>query len=162
MEIKRLSLTELDSIHALEQESYPADEAASYESLKYRLEYAPEYFLGGFNADQELVGFVCGTCTDQNELSHDTMSTHVQGGRYLCIHSVVIAPTQRRRKLATVLLRHYIKETLPHVDKLFLISKAHLISLYESVGFRVVRKSPVVHGVDDWFEMEYDCLAERE
>ena len=57
---------------------------------------------------------------------------------------------------------YYIKETLPHVDKLFLISKAHLISLYESVGFRVVRKSPVVHGVDDWFEMEYDCLAERE
>ena len=42
------------------------------------------------------------------------------------------------------------------IQRILLICHQNLIPLYERVGFKLVGKSPVVHGPDPWFEMRLD------
>lgn len=152
MEYRPLNLEELDAIEALESSSYPSDEAASREMLKYRLENCSEYFFGAFRS-KELVGFVCGTLTNKPELDHESMTLHIPNGDYLCIHSVVVAPHCRRQKIAQNLLNEYKRRL--KIKSILLIAKKNLIPLYEKCGFQITRPSPVVHGADPWFEMRF-------
>jgi hypothetical protein len=41
--------------------------------------------------------------------------------------------------------------------KIALICKELLIGFYSGAGFKLVGKSPVVHGLDPWFEMIIEC-----
>jgi hypothetical protein len=53
---------ELAIVFGMEIASYPADEAASEEALRFRLANAPGFFRGFYSVqDGELMGFVCGT-----------------------------------------------------------------------------------------------------
>lgn len=54
------------------------------------------------------------------------------------------------------MLTEYIHQVLscnPHLYRIHLLSKAHLIHFYQSCGFRFLRVSPVEHGNDTWFEL---------
>ena len=86
---------------AMEAASYPADEAASAAALAFRAENAPDAFLVAVPAhadgDDAAVGFVCGTRTTADKLTHASMSTHEPGGALLCIHSVVVEQARRRQ-----------------------------------------------------------------
>ncbi|KAG2454440.1 hypothetical protein HYH02_001459 [Chlamydomonas schloesseri] len=151
---------QLDRIHALEEASYPADEAATYEKLKFRIENASNVFLVALSAPEgagepQVVGFVCGTQTRAPKLTHESMSTHDADGSLLCIHSVVVDPALRRRGLATRMLRAYtpyVCATTPHLTGIRLLSKQDLVPLYEAAGFKVLGPSDVVHGADVWYE----------
>ncbi|EFJ49157.1 hypothetical protein VOLCADRAFT_104364 [Volvox carteri f. nagariensis] len=148
-------------IHELESSSYPADEAATFQKLEFRILSAPNVFMvamqcrdGG--AEPEVVGYVCGTCTNAGRLTHESMATHDQEGALLCIHSVVVEAGLRRKGLATRLLRAYVpyvQATTPHLQAIRLICKQDLIGLYEKAGFTLAGPSDVVHGRDPWFEM---------
>ncbi|CAG9462439.1 unnamed protein product [Pedinophyceae sp. YPF-701] len=160
-------IDDLDRINALEQDGYPADEAASYANLKFRIENAGTLFMGAVSSEvpsnttdegagDALVGYVCGTLTKSGELTHESMSKHEPGGQTLCIHSVCVEAHLRRRGIATRMLRVYpsfVKASQPQVRHLRLICKEDLIGLYEGAGFRVIGPSPVVHGQDPWTEM---------
>lgn len=61
-------------------------------------------FLQG-GVGRELVGFVCGTCSLGEELSHESMHLHDPNGPTLCIHSVAVAEKFRRRGYATAILK---------------------------------------------------------
>lgn len=56
------------------------------------------------SGDGELVGFVCGTCSQGEELSHESMHLHDPTGQTLCIHSVAVTEKFRRRGFATAML----------------------------------------------------------
>ncbi|KAI9994483.1 hypothetical protein PInf_011115 [Phytophthora infestans] len=79
------------------------------------------------------------------------MSRHDPYGSLLCIHSVVVDQTFRRRGFATQ----------PHVKRIMLISKAKLVGFYLKCGFSVTRLSLVVHGQDPWLELSLDCEKAR-
>jgi hypothetical protein len=66
----------IDAAYALETESFPADEAATLESITHRQKSAGQFFLGLYT-ENELVGFVNGTLTAAQELHHDTMTKYV-------------------------------------------------------------------------------------
>ncbi|CAI6006877.1 unnamed protein product [Closterium sp. NIES-65] len=66
---------DLHRVHSLEEAGYPADEAASLDSLTYRIHQASSVFLVA-TLGSELVGFVCGTQTPRDELDHASMFTH--------------------------------------------------------------------------------------
>ncbi|PNH04495.1 putative N-acetyltransferase C9.02c [Tetrabaena socialis] len=161
---------QLDRIHALEAESYPEDEAATYDKLKFRIQNAADVFLvamrsadGGGEAgaagavsDPEVVGYVCGTCTSAGRLTHESMAAHEPEGDLLCVHSVVVEAGLRRRGLATRLLRAYtayVGASSPGLRGIRLICKQDLVRLYEGAGFTLVGPSSVVHGRDPWIEM---------
>lgn len=47
-----------------------------------------------------------------------------------------------------------VKEQMPHMKKVALLSKKHHLKFYEKAGFEVVGESPVDHGSETW----YDCI----
>lgn len=137
-----------DTIFELESESYPEDEAATLDKIKFRLKYAPEYFYI-LKKDDIIVGFVNGTCIKELTIHHESMSDHVPNGKSLVIHSVTIKKEFRRKGLALHMLKLYLaimKESLLQLIKIFLLCKANLLSLYMQAGFTFVKISPVVHG----------------
>lgn len=60
---------------------------------------------GGGGEAGELAGFVCGTLSQGEELSHESMHLHDADGATLCIHSVAVAEKFRRRGYATAMLK---------------------------------------------------------
>jgi ribosomal protein S18 acetylase RimI-like enzyme len=150
------NLEDLDRIAALEEASYPADEAASPKALKFRIRDAADCFWVAADDAGVVQGFVCGTLSAEPSLSHESMRSHDPEGRSLCVHSVVVAEDQRRTGLGTQLLLSYLRELpsrLPDVEQVLLICKEHLQGFYAGAGFELVGPSPVVHGLDPWFEM---------
>ncbi|KIY97945.1 putative N-acetyltransferase [Monoraphidium neglectum] len=166
-------LDDLSAIYALEAASYPEDEAATRDKLHYRISHAPEAFLvavsssgggsgegGAASAAQEdeIIGYVCGTCSSAATLTHESMSRHEPEGRLLCIHSVCVAEARRRKGVATRLLRtylSYVAASLPQLEEVRLLCKQQMVPLYGGVGFVLLGPSPVVHGQEQWLEMAY-------
>ncbi|KAG7387957.1 hypothetical protein PHYPSEUDO_013355 [Phytophthora pseudosyringae] len=154
-------------VAAMEAASYPVDEAATESGVRFRQKNAGPFFWVGYlsNGESEtLVGFVNGTLTARDELDDESMSQHDPLGSLLCIHSVVVDQAFRRRGLATQLLKRYVAMILdsqPQVKRVMLLAKAYLVGFYVSCGLSVTRLSPVVHGLDPWFELELDCQKAR-
>lgn len=159
---------DLDRVAALEAASYPPDEAASPDKIRFRQQHAGAFFLAASlasdTAENRVVGFVNGTLAAGEELTDESMSEHDPRGSTLCIHSVVVDSALRRQGLARAMLKQYVREmveTQHQVKRIALISKAHLVGFYVSCGFTVTRLSPVVHGKDPWFELVLDAEAAR-
>jgi PhzF family phenazine biosynthesis protein len=160
--------SDLDACYELEEASYPPDEAATPQRLKYRQEHATPYFRctttksassSDNNADDDatLVGYICGSRC--HAFSHETMGSHDPNGAFLAIHSVVISEKYRRRGYATAMMQDYIRHIRTMDDrpkKIILLAKSHLLSFYVRCGFQVVRPSPITHGVELWFDVEMD------
>lgn len=172
---------DVPQIAQLEAACYPADEAASLEKIAFRQASAGRYFLAMFATQQvaaaadadacggeaqhlpeKLIGFVNATLTSNAKLTHETMAKHEPEGNHLCIHSVAVDPTLRRRGLGQQLLRAYmtrIAEECPEVARVSLIAKESLAQTFycdAGVGFGLVGPSDVVHGKDLW----YECTAD--
>mmetsp|Transcript_29421 Transcript_29421/g.53992 ORF Transcript_29421/g.53992 Transcript_29421/m.53992 type:complete len:163 (+) Transcript_29421:88-576(+) len=152
---RKVKPEDLNKVYELESNSYPPDEAATYEKLKFRIENASFVFLIA-ELDGDIIGFVNGTCSKSETLTHNSMSSHEVDGSTLCIHSVVIQSQLRRRGLALQMLEHYnvfLKQNAPHISRICLICKTNMVSLYSKAGFQMIGPSDVVHGQDPWFEM---------
>lgn len=139
VQYRHCRVTDLSQCIELEAASYPVDEAASPEALRYRQKHANKYFLcavlpGTNGTDQSnlsddnecnpldcsiatakqqdrVIGFVCSTRCDA--FTHESMSVHHPHGRLLAIHSVVVDAAFRNLGVATDMLRAYVQ----HVAK---------------------------------------------
>lgn len=159
---------EISSCHNIEAESYPADEAASLESLEYRLENAPSYFQCAILNDS-IIGFICSTRCDS--FQEESMSSHVPTGIYLAIHSVVVEESYRRKGVATAMLTQYLETVQRHVNEenglgsgiqsVVLIAKKELLGFYVNCGFEVIRPSAIVHGQEQWYDLERTLVRSR-
>ena len=143
----------------IESASYPEDEAASLSSLEYRQANALPYFQCAVMGDAEtVIGFVCSTRCD--EFEEESMSTHIPNGPFLAIHSVVVRENDRRKGVATAMLKQYLKTIQSDsnadggIQSIVLLAKTHLLGFYVNCGFRVNRPSPIVHGQELWYELE--------
>ena len=151
-----VTLSDLNTLAQLEASSYPSDEAASADALAFRIKNAHPYFLVMIYQGN-IIGYICSTLTGTQELTHESMAQHEPSGKYLCIHSVVIAKSFQRKGLGLMLVREYLDSvtTMCNVDEVLLIAKANLIEFYTKAGFSTIRLSPIVHGKDPWFEMQW-------
>jgi guanine nucleotide exchange factor len=123
-----------------------------------RQKLAPQLFLGayaGLPTSESLIGYVCATRSSANTLTHESMSRHEADGRSVCIHSVCVDSSYRRRGVASKLLEEYSKRLSEDltIHQLLLIAHDDLIQLYEGAGFEFRGKSPVEHGSRAWFEL---------
>lgn len=147
--------SDTDALADLESRSYPADEAASRDTIAFRLANAPACFLAAIDGEH-VVGFVCGTRARGARLTHASMAEHVPDGESLCIHSVVVEDSRRRTGLGSRMLTAYLahlRAEVPEAVRALLICKEHLIGFYAAAGFELIGPSQVVHGQDPWFEM---------
>ena len=136
------------AILALEQAAFPEDEAASDESLQLRLEQASKYFFKLLSG-KDIIGFVNGTRVPGPELHHDCMTSHVEDGPILVIHSVVIKAENRRTYLGlNMLLKYisYVKAANSGIKEIRLLTKPALVTFYMQAGFTFLGPSNVNHG----------------
>lgn len=86
---------DLEKVFALEIDSYHPDDAATFEMIQYRLKQARNYFIvllkihhcgSQRNDEAEIVGFINGTCSNGSSVTHESMSTHVEGRNNKALH----------------------------------------------------------------------------
>lgn len=111
------------------------------------------------NGIGDLIGFI--TATRCHKFTEESMSVHDPNGSLLAIHSVVVSPNFRNRGVGAAMLQNYIgtlsKMRLKHgISKIMLMAKAEKLTFYIKAGFSVIRKSPIVHGKEPWYECEYE------
>lgn len=160
------TLDDLDVVSMYEEQSYHPDEAASREQLQRRIQYAaqsgPELFtVARNNENNEVVGFLCTTLTTADLVTDESMSVHEHDGKTVCLHSVCVSPDYRKQGIATRLMKTWIeqlkeinaKQETKKYNRIALMSRPRLVSLYESVGFKKVGVSEVVHGPEPWIDM---------
>lgn len=154
----------LEQVTRLEEASYPADEAATSATLRYRAEKAPGLFrvLAPTGSAGPILGFVCATAAPRGteHLTHESFSVHVENGTVVCIHSVVIDSGKRRCGLGLAMVKDYVNE-LRHsgqFDHVLLLSKHHLVNFYAKAGFILVGQSDVQHGKEPWYEMRLNLV----
>ena len=156
-------IDELDELYALEEASYPADEAATRAKLELRLTKAGEYFyVLRESGEGPVVGYVCGTRA--TALTEESMAVHDPEGAVLCVHSVVVAPSWRRKGLAAWMVRLFcsrVERLSPSVREFALLSKEANRGLYERCGFSNFGPSGVDHGADVWLLMRRACSEGR-
>lgn len=181
---RKVSADDIPECYKIESASYPKDEAASLDNLYYRQQYANDYFwcatlptemtdeyitakqdtaddniMNNNKNETTIIGFVCSTrCKDFIE---ESMSKHDQNGTILAIHSVVVDVPYRRMGIASAMLQSYHSNMLDYTNtkgsgfqRIMLLAKSHLLGFYVNNGFTVLRPSPIVHGVDTWYELE--------
>lgn len=162
------TLADLDIVNEYEQISYHPDEAASREQLERRIGYAsvsgPELFTVARDSEtHKVVGFLCSTLTTADLVTDESMSVHEPHGKTICLHSVCVSPDYRKQGIATKLMTSWI-EQLKQVNKqqgdkykrIAIMSRPNLLGLYESVGFKNIGVSEVVHGPEPWI----DCVLD--
>lgn len=163
-----VQIDDISRCYEIESSSYPEDEAATLEKLKYRQKNAGEYFICATTPQPEtkvehIVGFICSTRC--NEFTEDSISQHSDTGSILAIHSVVVDAPYRRQGIASAMMKEYLNQMLSFsslvadsetngFSRILLLSKSHLLSFYVDCGFMVMRPSPIVHGQDTWYELE--------
>ena len=154
VDLKAAGVNHIPHIILLESSSYPPDEAATAEKIEYRLKYANPFFLVCEN-DGQLVGFINGTLTKEESLTHHSMSHHDSDGSLLCIHSVVVEHSRRKQGIGSKMLRSYIDHVkkIPSVNTIELLCKQNLQRFYENAGFTCLGPSPVEHGAEVWLSM---------
>ncbi|KAL7318901.1 hypothetical protein PS15m_002086 [Mucor circinelloides] len=164
------TLNDLDIIHQYESTSYHPDEAASREQLERRIHYAsesgPELFTVCRNLDDndKVIAFLCTTLTKDDLVTDESMSVHDPEGKTICLHSVCVSPDYRKQGIATKLMLKWIEQlkqinatqTPKKYNRIAILSRPNLLGLYESVGFKNVGLSKVVHGPEPWI----DCILE--
>lgn len=167
MHFRMVRPVDIPRVVEIEKASYPPTEAASKSDLQYRQHHAAPYFrcavIGTEEESQEVIGYICSTRC--HEFEHESMSTHHSEGPLLAIHSVVVTEDYRRKGVATAMLKDYINvmRDMPNdgVQKLVLLAKRHLLSFYVDCGFSVVKPSAIVHGPDQWYDLELDLSAHK-
>lgn len=160
------TLADLDIVSEYEEKSYHPDEAASKEQLERRIHYAaesgPELFTVARNTENnQVVGFLCTTLTTSDLVTDESMSKHEPNGKTVCLHSVCVSPDYRKQGIATRLMSTWIKQleevnakqVTKKYNRIALLSRPRLVGLYESVGFKNVGVSKVVHGPEPWIDM---------
>ena len=93
------------------------------------------------------------------------MSEHDPDGQTLCLHSVCVAAEQRRRGIASRMLKaylQYVAQSCPQAQSVHLICKKNLITLYESAGFILIGPSAVVHGQDPWYDLQASLASSKD
>lgn len=153
---------EIPDCFAIESASYPPDEAATLEGLKFRQSNASDYFQCTILDGNEIIGFVCSTRCE--EFEEESMSTHVDTGPFLAIHSVVVTEEHRRKGIASAMLKAYLEKVRNEnidgsIRSFVLLAKANLLGFYVNCGFQVNRPSPIVHGKELWYELEKPLIT---
>ncbi len=156
MEIRHATIKDLDAIAAVEAECFSPETAATYESIKGRLENFADHFWLLEDGDT-LVGFVNGMATDLPDLCdemYEDAHMHDPKGAWQMIFGVDTIPAYRRRGCAEMVLNRVIEDTRKAGRKgLVLTCKDRLVHYYAKFGFVSEGVSGSTHGGVVWYQM---------
>ena len=156
MEIRHATMRDLDAIAAVEAECFSPETAATYESIKERLNVFSDHFWLLEDCDT-MVGFVNGMATDLPDLCdemYEDAHMHDPKGAWQMIFGVDTIPAYRRRGCAEMVLNRVIEDTRKAGRKgLVLTCKDRLVHYYAKFGFVSEGVSGSTHGGVVWYQM---------
>ena len=153
--LRNVTLSDLESVTALESVCFPPAEAASREAFRYRIKAFPERFFVA-ERDGEIVGIINGCASSQSTITDDLFEPqgHEPDGKYQMIFGLAVHPDCQRQGLGAALMEHMIafcKET--GMERVILTCKAEKIAYYAKFGFQNCGISDSVHGGAVWYDM---------
>jgi len=133
MNIRKGKIEDLHEITAIENECFPASEAATEESFKGRLTVYPDYFW---------------------DEMYENPYLHNPEGKWQMIFGVNTLPDYRKRGYAGKLINELIEDARAGKRKgVVLTCKDTLVSYYSKFGFKNEGVSESTHGGVVWYEM---------
>lgn len=156
MNFRNATIKDLEEINAIENQCFPPNEAASFESLSKRLKVFPNHFWILEN-DSKMIGYINGMVTN-NKTIHDEMfanvELHDENGSWQSVFSLAVSPEYRNSGHAAQLIHHLIEKCKEQKRKgITLTCKEYLISYYNKFGFVDLGISKSVHGGEIWHDM---------
>lgn len=212
--IRPLNLSDLRQVYELEKLCFPSSEAASEETIRYRLTVCPELtsglfirtFGGQFNSDvagqeksstdeynrdympdeksniteEKLISHIMSTKTPSEFITEEAMEVplsftnhedvvdskvgHVESAETIGLHSVVVHPNYRGKKIASLILHDYIQKLSNQVvgSVISIIAKPAMLPFYENLGFVNKGISKCTHGGEEWNDMQIALTPEED
>jgi len=156
MNIRKVSIGDLDRVAEIEAECFPASEAASKKSIEERiLAFTESFFV--VEIDGIIVGFIDGCATNSpviyDEMYHDT-GEHIPDGKNLAVFGLDVLPGYQRQGIAAKLMRHFLDAARKDGrEAVILTCKEKLVHYYEYFGFKNCGISGSTHGEAQWYDM---------
>lgn len=159
--IRPVTIQDLEAVAEVERACFPEAEAASKTSFEQRIRTFPDSFFVA-ELEGKVVGFINGSVINgkviYDDLFHDT-NLHIPEGKYQTVFGLDVIPTYRKKGIGELLMAHMI-ETARNAGRygLVLTCKEHLIHYYEKFGFVNLGVSGSTHGGATWYDMilEFD------
>lgn len=159
LQIRNASLKDLDVIYELEKACFDEDEAASYESLKNRLEVFPNHFWL-LEDDGKLIAMVNGMVTNNDQLEDEmytNASLHDEDGQWQMMFGVETLPQFRNQGNASLLMKEAVKDCLEDSRKgIILTCKEEHVPFYEHLGFKNMGQANSQYANKTWYLMRLD------
>lgn len=156
MTIRNATISDLQSLTAVEAECFPPAEAATEEDIKARLEVYPNHFWLLLENDK-VIGFIDGMVTDEADLRdemYEDASLHREDGDWQMIFGLNTIPAYRRQGCAGKLVERMIEAAQEEGRKgLVLTCKDKLVPYYSKFGFVSEGVSQSEHGGVVWYQM---------
>lgn len=156
MNIRTVTQDDIQACYQIEQKCFEESEAASLESIEKRVRLYPAGFLVA-EIDHQIVGMVNSGSTDKDDITDEAFKKligHTDNGKNIVIFSVSVLPEFQGRKIASELLKRFIRRAGDlKKEKILLLCKTALIRFYESFGFEHAGMSTSTHGGFEWHEM---------
>lgn len=157
--IRKATEKDLEEILKIEEECFPAAEAATRESFQMRIQNFKECFWI-LEVEDQITTFINGVRTnetvikDQMYEAHSIKNLH---GDYLAIFGVDTRIAMQQKGYASYLMHYVIEEVKSMKLKgIILTCKKEKIAFYKSFGYKLNGKSKSVHGNAVWYDM---CLV---
>lgn len=148
--------SDLEEIASLEALCFPAAEAASLESFRWRIATYPDHFLL-LTVNGRIVSFINGPVTAEPDLMdemYDSPSFSDEDCQWQMIFGLVTHPRWQRHGYAAIVMKAFIGQARSQRRKgVVLTCKEHMIHYYEKFGFRDEGISSSVHGGVPWHQM---------
>lgn len=154
--IRRVSLEDLDLVSEVEASCFPEVEAATKSSLEQRINTFPESFFVA-ETDGKIIGFINGCITNEmtiyDELFCDA-TLHIPNGDYQAIFGLDVISDYRNQGIAAQLMNYMIEVSkLAGRKGIILTCKEKLINYYSKFGFKNKGVSKSEHGGSMWYDM---------
>ena len=161
--IRQATLSDLDAVTELEQQCFPASEAANRDTFTHRLNSFPECFWIA-EAGGQITAMINGMTTDSRDLNdemYDDSTLYSANGAWLMLFGVATHPAYQKHGLASRLMNHVIEE-MKRQEKsgIVLTCKEELLQFYQRFGFVSEGVSDSVHGGAVWYQMRLDFEQE--
>ena len=154
--IRHVHPTDLDECHQVEISGFPAEEAASKETIQLRIDTFPQGFLVA-ELNGRVVGTLNSASTDKDDISDEELKQligHDPNGRNMVVFALAVLPEYRKQGIAHQLMEQFAVEARGlEKENILLMCKQHLIAYYESMGFEHTSLSKSTHGGAEWHEM---------
>lgn len=159
-QIRKAGPLDLEEAARVEEECFPAAEAATRESLRQRLEAFWEtgsFLAAVLRENGRMIGFINGALTDEGTIRDEMFERadlHNPNGAYQSIFGLDVIGEYRGRGVAAGLMKELIGQARRQGKKgLILTCKKELLGFYEQFGYKNLGVSASVHGGAVWYDM---------